>query len=43
MIVLSGYEIIEKIYEGVRTVVYRAKKDGYRQPVIIKIIKYDMN
>lgn len=41
MIVLSGYEIIEKIYEGVRTVVYRAKKDGYRQPVIIKIIKYD--
>ncbi|MEG4205453.1 AAA family ATPase [Microcoleus sp. Pol7_A1] len=41
MIVLSGYEIIEKIYEGVRTVVYRAKKDGYRQPVIIKIIKDD--
>ncbi|MEG4200020.1 AAA family ATPase [Microcoleus sp. Pol12A5] len=41
MIVLSGYEIIEKIYEGVRTVVYRAKKDGYAQPVIIKIIKYD--
>ncbi|MEP6517523.1 AAA family ATPase [Microcoleus vaginatus] len=41
MIVLSGYEMIEKIYEGVRTVVYRAKKHGYRQPVIIKIIKYD--
>jgi len=41
MIVLSGYQILEKIYEGVRTVVYRAKKDGYREPVIIKIIKYD--
>ncbi len=41
MIILSGYQILEKIYEGVRTVVYRAKKDGYRQPVIIKIIKYD--
>ncbi|MEG4108156.1 AAA family ATPase [Microcoleus sp. S13_C5] len=39
MIVLSGYEIIENIYEGVRTVVYRGIRNRDRQLVIVKIIK----
>ncbi|MEG4487899.1 AAA family ATPase [Microcoleus sp. D2_18a_B4] len=39
MIVLSGYEIIENIYEGARTVVYRGIRNRDRQLVIVKIIK----
>ena len=39
MIVLSGYEIREKIYEGARTVVYRGIRNRDRQLVIVKIIK----
>ncbi len=39
MIVLSAYEIREKIYDGVRTVVYRGIRNRDRQPVIVKIIK----
>ncbi|WP_039886743.1 serine/threonine protein kinase [Microcoleus vaginatus] len=39
MIVLSGYKIIENIYEGVRTVVYRGIRNRDRQSVIVKIIK----
>ncbi|MEG4034870.1 AAA family ATPase [Microcoleus sp. S36b_A4] len=39
MIVLSGYEVIENIYEGVRTVVYRGIRNRDRQLVIVKIIK----
>ncbi|HBE34891.1 MAG TPA: serine/threonine protein kinase, partial [Cyanobacteria bacterium UBA11368] len=39
MLILSGYEIIEKIYEGVRTVVYRGQRERDRQPVIVKIIQ----
>ena len=41
MVVLSQYEILEKIYEGSRTVVYRGEKYEDRQPVIIKVIKDD--
>ncbi|WP_333397240.1 AAA family ATPase [Microcoleus sp. AT8-B4] len=40
-IILSGYEIIENIYEGVRTVVYRGIRNRDRQLVIVKIIKND--
>ncbi|MEG3889390.1 AAA family ATPase [Microcoleus sp. Z1_A1] len=39
--ILSGYEIIENIYEGVRTVVYRGIRNRDRQLVIVKIIKND--
>ncbi len=39
MIVLSGYEIVENIYEGVRTVVYRGIRNRDGQLVIVKIIK----
>ena len=38
MIVLSGYQILEKIYEGVRTVVYRAKKDGSDNQLSLKLL-----
>ncbi|MEG4023844.1 AAA family ATPase [Microcoleus sp. S13C4] len=41
MIVISGYEIIENIYEGVRTVVYRGIRNRDRQLVIVKTIKND--
>ena len=39
MLGLSGYEIIEKIYDGVRTVVYRGIRNRDQQPIIVKIIK----
>ncbi|MEG4252722.1 AAA family ATPase [Microcoleus sp. Pol10D4] len=39
MIGISGYEIREKIYDGVRTVVYRGIRNREQQPVIVKIIK----
>jgi predicted ATPase/serine phosphatase RsbU (regulator of sigma subunit)/tRNA A-37 threonylcarbamoyl transferase component Bud32 len=39
MIVISGYQILEKIYEGIRTVVYRGLRERDRQPVIVKIIQ----
>ena len=41
MIVLSGYEIIENIYEGARTIVYRGIRNRDRQLVIVKIIKHE--
>ncbi|MEG4801523.1 AAA family ATPase [Microcoleus sp. ARI1-B5] len=39
MIGISGYEIREKIYDGVRTVVYRGIRNREQKPVIVKIIR----
>jgi predicted ATPase/GAF domain-containing protein/tRNA A-37 threonylcarbamoyl transferase component Bud32 len=39
MIVLLGYKIHEKVYEGVKTIVYRGESEREQQPVIIKIPK----
>ncbi len=39
MIAISGYKIIEKIYDGVETGVYRAQPDLEENTVIIKILK----
>ena len=41
MIELSGYRILEEIYNGVNTVVYRGYNDRYGQPVIVKVLKSD--
>ena len=39
MVAISGYEIIKKIYESERSVVYRAWRHCDRQPIILKILK----
>ena len=39
MISIPGYEILETIYEGARTVVYRGKLNREQQLVIIKVLK----
>ncbi|HEY9692729.1 MAG TPA: AAA family ATPase [Oculatellaceae cyanobacterium] len=39
MIAISGYKIIEKIYDGVATGVYRAQPDFEENTVILKILK----
>ncbi|MFB8787309.1 MAG: AAA family ATPase [Potamolinea sp.] len=39
MIIIPDYEIKEKIYESVKTVIYRAINNQEQQPVIIKIFK----
>lgn len=36
---LPGYDIVEKIHEGTRTVVYRAYSQQRQQPVIIKVLQ----
>ncbi|WP_341528191.1 serine/threonine-protein kinase [Nostoc sp. UHCC 0302] len=36
---LVGYEIIEQLYSGSRTEVYRAVRESDRQPVVIKLLK----
>lgn len=37
MMTLPGYDILEKIYEGTGTVVYRGQNQQNQQPVIIKL------
>ncbi|MBW4682783.1 MAG: AAA family ATPase [Microcoleus vaginatus WJT46-NPBG5] len=37
MIAISGYKILEKIYEDLKTVVYRAERHEDRKPVVIKL------
>ena len=39
MPLVPGYQINNKIYDGIRTVVYQGKKTGEAVPVIIKVIK----
>ncbi|BAY87231.1 multi-sensor signal transduction multi-kinase [Calothrix parasitica NIES-267] len=39
MISISGYQIIEQLYNGSRTRVYRAIREADRKPVIIKLLK----
>jgi predicted ATPase/signal transduction histidine kinase len=36
---LSGYYMIEKIYDGPRTLIYKAKRSTDSQPVVIKFLK----
>jgi predicted ATPase/signal transduction histidine kinase len=37
--VLSGYRMIEKLYDGTRTLIYRAQRQADQQPVVIKFLK----
>ncbi|MCW6037267.1 AAA family ATPase [Spirulina subsalsa FACHB-351] len=36
---LSGYQILEQIYAGTRTLVYRAMRNSDQKPVVIKILR----
>ncbi|MCW5318555.1 AAA family ATPase [Nostoc sp. KVJ3] len=36
---IAGYQIIEQLYSGSRTYVYRAVRECDRQPVVIKLLK----
>jgi len=36
---LSGYQIVEELYRGPRTLVYRGMRIGDQQPVVIKILR----
>ena len=38
---LSGYTLLEKLYEGTRTVVYRAIQSEQQYPVVIKALRQD--
>ncbi|MEC4818188.1 MAG: serine/threonine-protein kinase PknK, partial [Scytonema sp. PMC 1069.18] len=35
----SGYDILEQIYAGARTLVYRCTRESDRQPVVIKLLQ----
>ncbi|NES74106.1 MAG: hypothetical protein F6K24_57445, partial [Okeania sp. SIO2D1] len=39
MINLPGYEIYQKLYEGLKTTIYRGKSLAQKRPVIIKVLK----
>lgn len=36
---IRGYHIIEQLYSGCRTLVYRAIRESDHQPVVIKLLK----
>ncbi|WP_017303110.1 AAA family ATPase [Spirulina subsalsa] len=36
---LSGYQILEQLYAGTRTLVYRGTRNSDQQPVVIKILR----
>ncbi|MEG4939821.1 ATP-binding sensor histidine kinase [Microcoleus sp. F4-D5] len=36
---LTGYQILDRIYSGTRTLVYRACRTGDKQPVAIKVLR----
>ncbi|AFY58456.1 putative ATPase [Rivularia sp. PCC 7116] len=36
---VQGYQIIEEIYNGLRTIIYRALREEDRKPVVIKLLK----
>ncbi|MEH1963034.1 MAG: AAA family ATPase [Nostoc sp.] len=38
-VTIAGYQIIEQLYSGSRTQVYRAVREGDRLPVVIKLLK----
>ncbi|MEH2235379.1 ATP-binding sensor histidine kinase [Nostoc sp.] len=38
---IAGYQIIEQLYSGSRTQVYRAVREGDRLPVVIKLLKQE--
>ena len=39
MLNLPGFQVNEKIYESIRSIVYRANQDQNDQPVILKTLK----
>ena len=39
MVSISGYQITEQLYNGSRTLVYRAIREADRKPVVIKLLK----
>ena len=39
MISICGYQILEQLYNGLRTLVYRAIRESDGKPVVIKILK----
>lgn len=39
MIMIAGYDVVETIHEGARTIVYRGYCRQRRQPVVIKILR----
>ncbi|MDY6898522.1 MAG: serine/threonine-protein kinase, partial [Cyanobacteriota bacterium] len=39
MVSISGYQILEQLYNGSRTLVYRGIREAEQKPVIIKILK----
>lgn len=41
MVVISGYEVLEKIYESSNSRVYRGRRGEDNQPVIFKVLKQD--
>ncbi|MEO1429573.1 MAG: ATP-binding sensor histidine kinase [Cyanobacteria bacterium J06633_8] len=41
MVVITGYEILEQIYESHNSVVYRGKREEDNQPIILKILKQE--
>ncbi len=41
MFILPNYQVIEQIYESANSLVYRAKRNGDNQTVILKVLKND--
>ncbi|WP_235595872.1 trifunctional serine/threonine-protein kinase/ATP-binding protein/sensor histidine kinase [Mastigocoleus testarum] len=39
MVKISGYHVIEELYNGSRTMVYRAVREDDQKPVVIKLLK----
>ncbi|MBW4527937.1 MAG: AAA family ATPase [Phormidium tanganyikae FI6-MK23] len=39
MVMFPGYEIVEKIYESSKTLVYRGIRSGDQKPVVMKVLK----
>ncbi len=39
MVSISGYHILEQLYNGSRTLVYRAVRENDQKPVVIKLLK----
>jgi predicted ATPase/signal transduction histidine kinase len=39
MVQLSGYQILEPIYEGTKTLVYRGRRTSDQKPVVIKLLR----
>ncbi|MGL5063817.1 MAG: ATP-binding protein, partial [Microcoleus sp.] len=39
---LSGYQIIDRLYAGSRTLVYRAIRESNRQQVVVKVLRNEM-